>query len=81
MATTLKIPISTFLSAMNAKIDSRGQRSFATVAAALSGLAPSQRVEGLPVWIASERRLYRFVGGTHNSNFVPDVSGFPWKRL
>jgi len=33
---------------------------------------PERRYDGLSVWIKSEQRKYRFVGGTDRAHFVPD---------
>jgi len=38
-------------------------------------IAPLRRYDGLAVWIKSEKKLYRFVGGTAQANFVPDAAG------
>ena len=68
------------LGALNAKIDSRGNRVFATVSAALTSLEPEMRYEGQSAYITSKRAIYRFVGGTEDMQFVQDrANSFVWK--
>jgi hypothetical protein len=53
---------------------------FNTVAAALTPNAPTlwlhpdRRHEGLPIWIKTERKLYRFIGGTEDEHLVEDAA-------
>jgi len=35
-------------------------------------IAPTRRYDGMPVWLQDEECLYRFIGGTADSNFIPD---------
>jgi hypothetical protein len=48
---------------------------FDTVAEVLETLAFGRRFDGLSIWIRKEKRKYRFIGGTANSHFVPDLVG------
>lgn len=47
---------------------------FDTPADALAGIAAPRRYDGLAVWIKSEGKTYRFMGGTANDNFTPEPS-------
>jgi hypothetical protein len=54
-----------------------------------SKLTAGKRFDGLAVYIQSEQRVYRFVGGTANEHFIPDPAagssesgdsmGFKWQ--
>ena len=46
--------------------------AFDTVAEALQRIGMPRRRDGLPVWIRSERRTYRFIDGITDAHFVPD---------
>jgi len=78
MPTISDNPFLDLLVAVNDKINMHGYRAFATVVDALTGMKPSQRFDGKPAWITSEQCLYRFIGGTADSNFVPDDPGGFW---
>ena len=64
---------------LNQKINHRGNRSFATVAAALTAFAPGSRFEGQAAWIVSKRALFRFIGGTLDEHFVLDSGKIYWE--
>jgi hypothetical protein len=38
------------------------------------GIGPLRRYDGLAVWITSENKLYRFIGGTTEAHFVVDTA-------
>ena len=42
------------------------------------GIVKARRYDGLPVWIRSEGRQYRFKGGIEKENFVPDSQVITW---
>ena len=49
----------------------------ATIAGApvnIGRISAQRRYEGLAVWITSEKKLYRFIGGTNPEHFVPDMA-------
>jgi hypothetical protein len=47
---------------------------FDTVANALAEVGEPRRRDGLAIWITSEKLLYRFVGGTADTDFVQELS-------
>ena len=69
------------LAALDHKIDQNAPRSFATIVDALVAFVPEARHEGLSAWIISEKRVYRFIGGITDADFVLDpASQMTWDR-
>jgi len=46
---------------------------YETVEEVLTTLPFGRRYDGLAIWIRQKKLLYRFIGGTSNDHFVPDM--------
>ena len=84
MPAAVPVPLATGYQ-INASNEADNRFVFPTVLAALTDgatvdgqpkprIAGTRRYEGLAVWITEEQKLYRFIGGTADTNFVPDLA-------
>jgi hypothetical protein len=68
-------PVEQILPALNRKIDYKANPVFPTIASALMAFKPTMRTIGQSAYIIDQKVVYRFVDGTTDACFVPEVTG------